>query len=106
MYVAGYHNIFGFLMETGDEGIIRLAVHSDLPGTLQIYGCFFCFPLFRAAPVAYGCSWARGQIIAVAEAYATAMPNLIWIHNPCHNLHGNTQLLTPPSEVGIELTSS
>ena len=46
MYVAGYHNIFGFLMETGDEGIIRLAVHSDLPGTLQIYGCFFCLFVF------------------------------------------------------------
>ena len=33
---------------------------------------FFFFFLFRAAPEAYGCSQARGQIRAIVLAYATA----------------------------------
>ena len=40
----------------------------------------FFFPLFTAAPAAYGSSWARGGIGAAAEATATAtataMPDL------------------------------
>ena len=33
---------------------------------------FFFFSFFRAAPVAYGSSQARGQIRPTAEAYTTA----------------------------------
>ena len=33
---------------------------------------FFLFYFFRTAHVAYGSSWARGQIRTIAEVYATA----------------------------------
>ena len=46
-------------------------------------GLFFVvfFFLFRAAPIAYGSSWSRGQIGAAADTYTTA--------------YGNTESLTP-----------
>ena len=37
---------------------------------------FFLFSFFRAAPVAYGGSWARGRIRAALPAYATATATL------------------------------
>ena len=39
---------------------------------INITTLFVCFLLFRATSMAYGGSQARGQIGAVAEAYATA----------------------------------
>ena len=42
----------------------------------QKFILLFCFGFFRAAPLAYGRSQARGQIRAVAAGLATAMPDL------------------------------
>ena len=50
------------------------------------------FFLFRATPVAYGSSQARGQIQAASETYAT--------------VHQNTRSLTYWDRPGIEPTSS
>ena len=46
------------------------------------------FFLFTAAPAPYGSSWARGQIGAASEAYATAtvQSDLSQICDLCHNL--------------------
>ena len=64
---------------------------------------FFFFLLFRAAPVAYGSSQARGRIRAAASSLhqATAMPD------PNQSVtyttaHGNTGSFNP----GVEPTSS
>ena len=49
-----------------------------------------------AAPTAYGSSWAKGQIGAIAAAYATAMATL----DPSHlcDLCCSCQILNPLSE--------
>ena len=56
------------------------------------------FVCFRAAPVVYGSSWARGWIKATAEAYATAtaMPNQSCLCNLWCSLR-RCQMLNPPS---------
>ena len=67
---------------------------------------FFClfvclFFLFTTAPVAYGSSWARGQIGASAEACAiataTVMLDLSCICDLCHSLR-QSWILNPLSE--------
>ena len=57
---------------------------------------FLLFP-FMAEPAAYGSSWARGRIKAVAEAYATAMAtlDLSRICDPCHSLQQLEATLDP-----------
>ena len=64
----------------------------------------FCFLSFRAIPTAYGASQARGLIIAIASAHATAtvMQDLSHI---C-DLHSNTGYSTYQARPGIEHTSS
>ena len=85
---------------------------------LFIYLFFiFGFCLFRAAPVAYGGSQARGQIgvqppaYATATATATAMPDLScvcdlhhssWqcqVLNPLREARDQTRILMDPSQV-------
>ena len=60
-----------------------------------------------AAPLAYGSSWARGQIRATAEANATATatPDLSRICDLCCSLC-QCWILDPLSEAGIEPASS
>ena len=58
---------------------------------------FFLFFLFMAAPVAYGNSWARGQMGATAEATATATLHLRGIYDLYYSLQ-QRQILNPLSE--------
>ena len=60
---------------------------------------FFFFVQFRAAPVTYGGSQARGQIGAVAAGYTTAiaMPYPSYVCN-LHHSSQQHQILNPPSE--------
>ena len=66
----------------------KYLLSSKKPGLLQ----FILFYFFKAAPMAYGGSQARGQIGAVAVTYTTA--------------HGNTGSLTHWARPGIEPASS
>ena len=55
----------------------------------SLFLCLFvCLLFFTATPAAHGSSWARGQIKAVAGAYAkgTATLDLSHICNLCHSL--------------------
>ena len=61
--------------------------------------CNFFFFLFRAAPLTYGSSRARGQIGAAAAGlhHSHATLDLSHIFNLCHSL-GQRQVLNPLSE--------
>ena len=65
------------------------------------FGGFWVFLLFRAAPLAYGGSQARGRIGAVSPAYATgtAMQDLSHVCNLHHSLQ-QRQILNLLSEAG------
>ena len=66
---------------------------------------FFC--LFRATPVAYGSSQARGRIRGANEAYMTdrAIPDLSYIFDLHHSLW-QYWILNPPSEACILMNAS
>ena len=77
-------------------------------GSLLIFFILFLFFFFRATLLAYGSSWARGQIGAAA---ATATPDLsficdlnhnAWQHgilNPLSEARDQTRILVDPSRV-------
>ena len=56
--------------------------------------------LFTVTPAAYGSSWARVQIGAAPEAYATTMaaPDLSYICDICRSLWQCWILINPPRE--------
>ena len=58
--------------------------------------CFFFFFLFRAAPVAYGSSWARGQIRAAAASLCHSHGNPRFICD-LHHSSWQHQILSPLS---------
>ena len=64
---------------------------------LLSFPCFggSCVSFFRTAPVTYGSSLARGQIIATPDTYATATEtqDLSCIYNYAA-VHGNIRYLT------------
>ena len=73
-------------------GGITAGLHGN---KLSLPGSFFKKIFFRATPVEYGSSQARGRIRAAAEAYATATATRIQATSvtyvaPC----GNTRFLT------------
>ena len=80
------------------KGKKKIPVHVLHGVYMYIY--LFIF-LFTAAPVAYGNSWAQGQIRAVVEAYtiATATPDLSYICDLHHSLW-QCQILNPVSKAG------
>ena len=97
--------------------MMGLKVNSSVASTELFYFIiYFCFLLFRATPLAYGSSQARGRIGAVAASLHTYTtdketqdPNCVcdlhhssrqsWILNPLSKAKGGTLILMDPSRV-------
>ena len=71
-------------------------LHIDMPMLKSWWNFFCCFCLFRATPVAYGGSKARGRISAVV-ATATAKWDMSRVCDLYHS-SGQCQILNPLSE--------
>ena len=88
-----------------------VSICSSLPSSCRTPGnhtSFFFFSPFRAVPVAYGISQARGWIWAIAAGlHRSSQQCQIWATSATHTTaHSNTGLLTHWARPGIETASS
>ena len=80
-----------------------------LPGSFQLRRArvlLFLFCLFRATPMAYGCSHARGWLRAVAASLLDSHSNAGSESTTYTTAHGNAGSLTHWARPGMEPTSS